>query len=185
MILITIGSMDQLYKGIDVLINSLRMCHDAGEPLKLVVIGDGKYRPQLEAQAQSLGLQEHVRFTGQISSAEEIRDELDRADLYIMASRTEGLPRALLEAMARGMACIGTTVGGIPELLDTSALVPPDDAKGLATRIQHFIGNHDHMRQMAKRNLAKSRDYHMARLEERLHSFLSHLRDVTAERLKD
>jgi glycosyltransferase involved in cell wall biosynthesis len=179
--LITIGAMDQLYKGIDVLLDSLRICHDKGLSLRLVVIGDGKYRPQLEAQAARLGLSEFVRFTGQISSAEDIQRELDQADLYVMASRTEGLPRALLEAMARGLACIGTTVGGIPELLQPDALVPPEDAPKLAEKIQQFVNNPALMTERASGNLTKAQEYHLAQLERRLHRFLDYLHYTTRQ----
>ena len=170
--LITIGSMDQLYKGIDVLLDALKLCHQQGHALRLVVVGEGKYRPQLKAQAHALGLTSFVRFTGQLSSAEQVRAELDAADLYIMASRTEGLPRALLEAMAQGMACIGTQVGGIPELLAPDALVPANDPTALANKIITFVTSINLMDEMAQKNLLQAQQYHVKLLEKRLSIFL-------------
>jgi glycosyltransferase involved in cell wall biosynthesis len=98
-----------------------------------------------------------------------------------MASRTEGLPRALLEAMARGLACVGTTVGGIPELLKPDALVPPEDAPKLADKIQQFLSDPALMTEMASENLVKAQEYHMAKLERRLHRFLDHVHDTTRQ----
>ncbi|GAB3976194.1 glycosyltransferase family 4 protein [Plantactinospora veratri] len=80
-------------------------------------LGDGRYRPRLERLATDLGVRRQVHFTGTISAATEVRRQLDAADLFVMPSRTEGLPKALIEAMARGLPAVATSVGGIPELL--------------------------------------------------------------------
>ena len=76
-----------------------------------------------------------VRFVGNLPSGKAIRDELDQADLFVLPSRAEGLPRALIEAMARALPCLSTGIGGIPELLSVSELVPAGDAPTLATRM--------------------------------------------------
>ena len=62
-------------------------------------------------------LRDRVRFRGQLTTPVDVRAELDRADLFVLPSRQEGLPRAMIEAMARALPCIGSSVGGIPELL--------------------------------------------------------------------
>ena len=101
-----------------------------GRPCELTVIGDGRYRAELEALAASLDLP--VRFTSQLKRPQ-VMAELDDANLFVLASRTEGLPRAVIEAMARGLPCVGTRVGGIPELLDSRALCDPDRLKASST----------------------------------------------------
>ena len=88
----------------------------AGHDLTLRVVGDGKRRPDLEALAAQLNCRERIVFAGQLPSTA-IIGELDRADLFVLPSRQEGLPRAMIEAMARALPCIGSDVAGFPELL--------------------------------------------------------------------
>ncbi len=132
--LLAVGSLEQLYKGLHILLDTAAECLRAGCDLRLVLVGDGRYRPELEAQARSLGLAERVSFRGQLTAGESVRAEMDRADLFVMPSLAEGLPRALVEAMARGLPCLASRVGGIPELLPAEALVPPGDRVALAAK---------------------------------------------------
>jgi glycosyltransferase involved in cell wall biosynthesis len=157
--LLTSVSLAQPYKGVDVLIAAVALCVRAGLNLRLVVAGDGAYRRKLEHQATEAGLGERVQFLGQVSFGEPMRALMDHADLFVLASRTEGLPRALLEAMARGLPCIGTSVGGIPELLAEADLVPPDQPAALADRIREAVSSPARLRHMAARNLETARRY--------------------------
>ena len=125
--LVTVGTLAQLYKGTDVLIEAVARCVRGGLDLTAVIVGDGKYRPELMAQAERAGMASRFQFRGQVTAGESVRRILDTADLFVLPSRQEGLPRALVEAMARGLPCIGSAVGGIPELLDVSDLVPVGD----------------------------------------------------------
>jgi glycosyltransferase involved in cell wall biosynthesis len=159
---IMVGSLNQLYKAPDVLIDAVARCVREGLPLRLVVVGDGRCRPGLEARAAAQGLAGRVRFLGALASRDEVVAELDRADLFVLASRTEGLPRAMVEAMARGLPCIGSAVGGIPELLAPEDLVPPGDARTLARKLEEVVGDPDRLVRMSARNLEKAREYREA-----------------------
>lgn len=123
-LLVTVGSLEQLYKGTDVLIDAIANCVSSGVELKAVIVGGGKYQTSLMSQAERLGLASRIQFTGWLTAGEQVRDILDAADLFVLPSRTEGLPRAMIEAMARARPCIGSAVGGIPELLNDTELVP-------------------------------------------------------------
>src|SRR5207253_6445170 len=118
-----------------------------------------QYRSELESRANAAGLNGAARFRGQLASPDAVRAELDRADLFVLPSRQEGLPRAMLEAMARGLPCIGSTVGGIPELLPAEDLVPPGDASALTQKIHDVLGDPQRMARMSARNLEKAREY--------------------------
>ncbi len=177
--LVTVGAMEQLYKGADVLIEAVARCVQGGLDLTAVVVGDGRYRPALMAQAERAGVGARIEFTGQIAAGEPVRRILDSADLFIMPSRTEGLPRALLEAMARGLPCIGSAVGGIPELLEPGDLVPADDSGVLAARIRDVVRDPARKAAMSVRNIRVARGYSSATLDERRRSFLRHIRDLT------
>jgi glycosyltransferase involved in cell wall biosynthesis len=176
--LVSVGSLDQLYKGPDVLIDAVAKCVEQGLDLKLVWVGDGKHRRELEDRAAALGLSGHVRFAGQLGR-DAVFAHLDRADLFVLPSRTEGLPRAMIEAMARALPCIGSSVGGIPELLSPDDMVPPGDASRLARRIAQVVGDSERMTRMSARNLEKAREYNEETLRARRLEFYSHVREAT------
>ena len=174
-----VGSLAQMYKGPDVLIRAVHLLLKTGVGIHVTMIGDGRHRPELEHLASSLSLQSHVTFLGELPSGSAIRDQLDRASLFVLPSRTEGLPRAMVEAMARGLPCIGTTVGGIPELLDAEDLVVPDDAEALAQKIRRTLNDPQRLSRMSTRNLAKAQEFRPAILANRNREFYECLRDST------
>lgn len=178
--LITVGSFAHMYKGIDILLHAVRACLDRGQAVRLEVIGEGRHGPELERLAADLDIAGKVDFRGQLPSSAAVRAELDRADLFVMASRTEGLPRAMIEAMARGLPCIGTTVGGIPELLPSESMVPPDDANALAAKITDLVESPDRRVAESQRNIEVARGYRADILTARRVDFWSALRERTA-----
>jgi len=182
--LISVGTLAQLYKAPDVLIDAVALCVQEGLDLKLILVGDGKHRMELEAQVASLGLGERVHFCGHLLSSALVRYELDRADLFILPSRQEGLPRAMIEAMARSLPCIGSTVGGIPELLPSEDLVPPGDVVALASKIREVVTDSERMARMSARNLETAKEYRDEVLRERRNQFYRYVREMTEAWLK-
>jgi glycosyltransferase involved in cell wall biosynthesis len=142
-----------------------------------VIIGDGKHRMKLEERARTLG--ERARFLGQIPSGAGVRELLDSASLFVLPSRSEGLPRALLEGMARGLPCLASPVGGIPELLPAECLVPVGDSRALAQRIKDLVRAPRLMAEMSAQNVKKAREYHEGVLNPRKIAFYRFLRDET------
>lgn len=157
--LIYVGTMDRLYKGPDILLHSLRQCVYKGLNIKLLMVGDGRYRQKLQAQAVALGLADRVEFVGQLSMGEAVREQLDKADLFVLPSRAEGLGRAIIEAMARALPCVCSNVGGIKELLPEDDLVEPGNAEALARKIMEVLTNPQRMIEMSRRNLVKSMEF--------------------------
>ena len=182
--LISVGSMEHLYKGHDTLLEAVALCRQDGLDLHLTLVGDGINRPWLEAKAERLGLAAAVTFAGQTPSGQAVRDLLDQADLFVLASRQEGLPRALLEAMARGVPAVSTTVGGIPELLDPDSLVQPDNPWALAELLRAVCADRLRRTQMAALGLAVARRYHDRELEPRRREFYQHVRRLAESDLK-
>ena len=182
--LITVGTLEQLYKAPDVLIDAVGLCVRDGLGLKLTLVGDGKHRPELEARAAALGIGERVRFAGRLPAGEAVRAELDGSDLFILPSYQEGLPRAMIEAMARGLPCIGSTVGGIPELVPEEDRVRAGDAAGLARRIREVVSDTERMARMSARNLEKAAEYREDVLRARRNAFYRYLRQATSEYLQ-
>lgn len=179
--LIMVGTLAQMYKAPDVLIDAVAICLREGLDLELTIVGDGKLRPELEARARDLELGERVRFLGQLPAGEAVRAQLDKGDVFVLPSRQEGLPRAMIEAMARALPCIGSTVGGIPELLPPEDMVPPGDAAALARKIQEVVTDPRRMARMSARNLAKAAKYHDHVLRERRNAFYRYVKEKTEE----
>lgn len=179
--LVAVGSMENPHKAVDVQIDALAACVRGGLDARLVVVGGGRLRGELEARAAAAGVGERVEFRGQLPAGPAVRAVMDEADLFLMPSRTEGLPRALIEAMARALPCIGSAVGGIPELLPPEDLVPPGDAAALAEKIGRVAGDPGRMAEMSRRNLETAGEYRDSVLSERRAAFYSKVRELTVE----
>ena len=182
--IVTVGSLAQLYKGPDVLIDAVAECVRQGLDVEVVFIGDGKHRPELEQRAKERGVAGRTVFLGQLLAGEAVRSELDRADLFALPSRTEGLPRAMIEAMARGLPCVGSAVGGIPELLPPEALVRAGNSADLAMTITRLLRDPAKMAAMSAANLALARTYRDEVLGGQRTAFYDHLRRTTEQWLK-
>jgi glycosyltransferase involved in cell wall biosynthesis len=177
--LITVGTLEQLYKAQDVLVEAVGRGVRGGLDLRLVFVGDGQHRTPLEARAKELGLDGRVRFLGWLPGGAEVRRRLDQADLFALPSRQEGLPRAMIEAMARGLPCLGSTVGGIPELLPPQDLVPPNDVEALTRKIREIVSDPSRMARMSARNLEKAGHYREESLAARRRAFYRHVAVMT------
>ncbi|GAB2962778.1 hypothetical protein GCM10027280_59570 [Micromonospora polyrhachis] len=181
--LVSVGSLEQMYKGIDTLLEALAILVRSGLSLRLVHVGAGRFRPLLEQLAVRLGVADRVTFTGWLSPGDAIRRQFDAADLFVMPSRTEGLPRALVEAMARGLPAIGSAVGGIPELLRAEHLVAPDDPVRLADAIRRLVTDPDRMAAASTRNLARARDFSAEELTRRRAAYYRLVAGASRQRL--
>lgn len=153
-----VGSLEQPYKGTEVLLRALAYCSHQGVSFTCELVGEGKLRRQYESLASQLGLDATVRFLGRLPAGEAIYQFLDSIDLFVMPSLTEGLPRAMVEAMARGCPAIGSRVGGIPELLNEEFLFSPGEHQQLAQMLLSKR-NPEELCRMAGTNLATARHY--------------------------
>ncbi|WP_405093447.1 glycosyltransferase family 4 protein [Micromonospora sp. NBC_01392] len=177
--LLCVGSLDQMYKGVDTLIDALVELNRTGERHELTHVGVGRFADQLRRYADERGVAEQVTFAGWVSSPRALREVLDRADVFVMPSRTEGLPRALIEAMARGLPAIGSTAGGIPELLAEDVLVRPDDPAALAERIRALVADPARLTEASRRNLRRAQDYRADVLDTRRSDFYRTVRALS------
>lgn len=126
------------YKGHADLIEALR---SIPEPPRIRLVGDGPERLTLEALAQRAGLADRLMFEGSRTNAAKLFADVQFA---VLASHQEGLPNAVLEAMAHGVPIVATAVGGVPELVEHEVcglLVPPHDPIALRDAIVRMAGD--------------------------------------------
>lgn len=105
--------------------------------IRLTIVGDGELRAQIEAMIKQLDLDNDIVLLGRRSDIPEL---LSQADIFVLASKHEGLPTVVIEAMACECYVIATDCGGSAEIVgDTGQLVPIQDSKALATALQAAI----------------------------------------------
>lgn len=108
-----------------------------------VVAGDGELRDEIHALAQSLGITDRVRFLGSVSH-DVLAHYLAASDIFVRASRAEGLGTAFLEAMACGLPVVATRMGGIPDIVyegENGACVPVNDPHAVAQAVTRLLGD--------------------------------------------
>ncbi|WP_175649166.1 glycosyltransferase family 4 protein [Micromonospora avicenniae] len=180
-VIVSVGSLEMLYKGIDTLIMALSRLTAAGLPVRCIHVGTGRQQARLEQLATELGVRHRIDFVGSVAAGAQVRQYLDQADVFAMPSRTEGLPKALVEAMARGMPAVGSSVGGIPELLAEEDIVPPDDHVALAEAIERLLMDPAKRSRASVRNLARARDFAQDVLQRRRNAFYEALRQAVSD----
>ncbi len=139
-------------KGIRHLLRAMADIHAAHPERRLVILGDGPQRRELEQLAAGLNLGSAVSFPGEQSRAD-LADWMRRAELFVLPSLEEGQGVVLLEALASGTPCVASRIGGIPEILspDWGALVPPGDSRALTEAIVALIRQPEKRQAMAER----------------------------------
>lgn len=147
-----IGSVGRLSpeKGMDVLMEAFALVRSASVEARLVVIGDGSDRSSLEATARRLNIEGSVEMPGFRS---DVAGFLSHFTVFVLASRSEGLPLAILEAMSAGLPVVASTVGGIPEAItheENGLLVPPDDPQALSKAIIRLADDQDLRQRLGK-----------------------------------
>lgn len=129
-----------LQKGLPTLLDAAHRMHSRGLRFRLMLVGDGELRPQLEAQARALGLADNIAFAGwQPDAATRL---LPTFDIFVQSSHWEAMSVVILEAMAAHRPIVATTVGENPFVLKdgvSAILVPPRDAEALATGLTRAI----------------------------------------------
>jgi glycosyltransferase involved in cell wall biosynthesis len=142
-IVVTVANLRPV-KGIDVLIRSAALVREQVRNVIFAVIGeahDAIYPQELNALADRLGVAGNLRFMGR---RDDVYALLKAADVFCLPSRSEGMSNALLEAMACGLPCVATNVGGNPEVVvdgRTGYLVPAEDPSALAERMIALLRN--------------------------------------------
>jgi glycosyltransferase involved in cell wall biosynthesis len=174
--LITVARLSR-EKGTDDLLRATAILRRAGAQVTLTVVGDGPERASLKGLASELGLDGKVEFTGFLSQGHELVAALDRADVFVLASHSEGLPHSVVEAMARALPVVATDVGGMPELLgdDAGVVVPSADPAALAGALAELADDPARRARLSASSLARARRFDPERV---LDAFCARLADA-------
>jgi glycosyltransferase involved in cell wall biosynthesis len=139
-LLLYVGNLKHV-KGVDVLVAAFELVARRRASARLALIGDGPMLPALRAQATAAGIGERVLFLGRRPHVE-VGNWMSAADVFVLPSRSEGLPNVVWESVACGTPVVASRVGGVPEAFDpefAGALVEPEDAEALANAIVSIL----------------------------------------------
>jgi glycosyltransferase involved in cell wall biosynthesis len=129
-------------KGVTHLLSAAALVIAQYPEFEVIIVGEGPLRAELQSQAARVGIAAHVHFTGNLSQ-QALRDWMRRVQFFVLPSTEEGLGVVLLEAMACGAVCLGSDIGGIPDILapDQGVLFPPADHDALARAIKSLLAH--------------------------------------------
>lgn len=160
-------------KGIDVLLHAVGLLHQRGKAVRLAIVGDGPERPRLERLALESGAGGVVEFHGAVPFEDMMRWYED-SHILVLASQSEGWPKAIAEAMCHGVVCIGSTQGLLPWMLDQRGLtVPADDAERLAESICTLIEDPRLYLKLSRNAAQWAQGYSLEGLREALRALLA------------
>lgn len=171
----TIGIIDIKYKGQEYIIKAIKELLDDGiDNIEYQLVGPGN-SDRLKKIAEKYNILDRIKFIGPITH-DEIFEWLDKIDIYAQPSCTEGLPRSVIEAMSRGCPCIGSKVGGIPELINNEYLFRKKNVKEIVDVLKKMILNKGNVSKEARRNFEYSKRYCNDVLMEKKNKFYEEIR---------
>ncbi len=155
-VLLSAGAPDNPSKGYDTVIRALPLLKAAGIDARYRIAGPGS-GDRLTALAKSLGAEDRLELLGELTPGE-MEAAMEEADIYLQPSLQEGLPRAVIEAMATGCPCIGSRAGGIPELIPEKYLIAKRDPADLCRKVV-LLCSRDELKRAAEDSYARSARY--------------------------
>ncbi len=144
-------------KGVAILLQALAQVRERHPDVVVRLVGDGPERTGLEQQAQSLGLEDSVRFLGYLGQAD-VAKELNAADMLVLPSFAEGVPVVLMEAMASRIPVVASRVAGVQELVEDGVsghALPPGDIDTLVATLDMLLSDPERRAAMGEAGRAK------------------------------
>jgi glycosyltransferase involved in cell wall biosynthesis len=148
-------------KGVVDLLDAMEILHATHPEVRLRIVGPlfGKEECWNRVSSDRGGATQ-VEYVGSISDRQRLMDEFDAASIFVFPSHFEGFPVALLEAIAMGLACVGTSVGGIPDILDhgkAGIVVAPKAPVELANALKTLLDDHGLVERLSKQASIRAR----------------------------
>jgi glycosyltransferase involved in cell wall biosynthesis len=176
----SVASLRVKYKGVQTAIAALARLRREGLSLPYAVLGPGDPEPW-RGMARNFGVEDLVSFDGTRPAGSGVLGWLDEIDIHLQPSFQEGLPRSTIEAMSRGAACVGSTCGGIPELLPAERTHRPGDVQGLARIIARLGTDSAEIAEASRIGFERARAYYPDVLRERRDVVIGALRDLAEQ----
>ena len=176
-----IGNFGNNLKGLDVALRSLALSRHALPEFELRLLGQGNPL-KWKSAIRNAGLEGQVIFDGTRPGGQPVLDWLDNLDIYIHPSRHEGLPRSLIEAMSRGLPCLASDTGGIPELLDQDCIHKKSNAAHFAGQLKQHIPDTKWQIFQARKNFQMAGQYTRDIIQPRRKIFWSRFKALAMEK---
>ncbi|GGB72090.1 hypothetical protein GCM10007424_10100 [Flavobacterium suaedae] len=170
----TVAAIDVPYKGQAEVIKAIAELKKQNILVRYKIVGQGSPK-RLNNIIKTCGVEDLVDIVGPIKH-DEVFKFIDGLDVYVQPSKTEGLPRAVIEALSRGCPSIGSRAGGIPELIQPELLFNPKSTSEIVEVIKK-ISNKDLQKRISKENFEKAKEYQFEIINERRKSFYREFKD--------
>lgn len=160
-ILGTTAAVDVKYKGQQYVIKAIKHLNKEGYNLKYELVGGGSNK-YLKKISKKLKIEDKIEFKGLLLK-EEVMKWLENIDIYIQPSKQEGLPRALIEALSKGVPAIGSDTAGIPELLKKEFIFRKGNVSDIIKKMKLILSS-SNLEEIIKENLIKSKEFEISNL---------------------
>lgn len=171
-------------KGFNEIIEAISILKKKGVIVNAKFVGQDYHNgiTQFMDLSRRLDVEKQIEFMGYLTRPE-LDDFLSSVDMFVMPTRAEGLPRVIIEAMAKGLPAISTPVSGNPELLDTHFLVKYEDVQTLANRIEELIIDKELYEKTSFENFNNSQKYEATVLEGKRDAFYQKLEQIAKTKI--
>lgn len=172
--IMTAAALNVKYKGQQYVIKAIPILNKMGIYVKYYVAGTGK-SDYLEKIAEKCNVSEQVIVMGSIPH-EKVLQLMDEVDIYIQPSLQEGLPRAVVEALSRGLPCVGTGTGGIPELIPEECIFEKKSSESIANVIRSILKK-NMLKEISQRNWNRAKEFSNDILERKRNEYFQYVID--------
>ncbi len=171
-----IGRLSSNYKGLDILINSIKRFNDRGFYPICKIIGGGSMLDDFKSLVKEYKVEDSFEFLGEIKDKLSVFSHLKSVDVFVLPSRREGLPRCVIEAMSLGIPCVSSRVGGVEELLPNEYLFEINDVDGLVDRTVLYLREKERRKDNSILNFQVAREFQSSILNLRREKYYKQIR---------
>lgn len=177
-ILGTIAAVNVRYKGQKYVIKAIKKLKSEGYDIRYELVGGGD-PSYLERLAQKLGVSDNIVFKGTLLKTD-VMNWLEKIDIYIQPSKQEGLPRALIEALSKGVPSLGSETAGIPELINQEFIFKRGDVNDIIRKLKKLLSSN--LLKISQDNFNKSKEFDLDFLNEKRNKFYKKYKQLVKDR---